>query len=143
MHMPKISISECDFIRLKSLLAYDYNAGLESELNRAEIINSILVPPTLVTMESTVLYIDHDENTEKESLLVYSPCPLDQDQVISVLSPVGTALLGLEAGDKILWMIDGREKLLEVIDVTNQPEAGGILHPLTFRNEFQQTYYNN
>ena len=138
MHMPDILVSEFDFVRLKRLLDYEFNEELESELMRADIHKCILVPPSLVTMESKVLYIDHTEKEEKESLLVFSRCPEGQDQVISILSSIGTALLGLEVGEKIDWLIDGRKKVLEVIGVNNQPEASGYLHPLSFNNEFQQ-----
>jgi regulator of nucleoside diphosphate kinase len=139
--MPNISISETDFVKLNRLLQFESNWDLEHELSRAEVINCILVPPTLVTMESDILYIDHTDKKEKESLLVYSRCPLDQDRVVSVLSPLGTALLGLEVGQKIKWFIDGREKILEIIEVLTQPEATGVPHPLTFNNEFHQTQF--
>lgn len=119
MYLPDISVTDHDFVRLEKLLAFENNFELRKELNRANVIDSTLAPPTLVTMESKVLYLNHYQE-EKESILVYSECPLDQDLIVSVLSPVGTSLLGLKVGQKISFFIDGKEETLEVLEVSNR-----------------------
>lgn len=122
MNLPVISVSELDFIRLKKLLTFESNEALSKELDRADVLNIIRVPPTLVTMNSLVTYKDHTTQKIHESLLVYSHCPEDQKLCVSVQSPLGTALLGLKVGQSITWKIGADLKKIEVLNVLSWPE---------------------
>lgn len=132
---PEITISSLDADRLYSLIAtlpkYSF-AGiteLESELARANVVAPELIPPTIVTMNSTVKFAIEHTKDEFELTLVY-PKDIDSSgKKISILAPVGSALLGLSQGDEIEWPKPGggflKVKLREII---YQPERAGELH---------------
>jgi len=99
-------------------------AHLASELERADIVDVHDVPSNVVTMNSRVVFEDVDSGSRTEVTIVF---PQDADLErgrISVLAPVGTALLGLAEGDSIVWPFpDGSSRSLRVVEVTFQPEA--------------------
>jgi regulator of nucleoside diphosphate kinase len=86
------------------------------------------MPPDTVTMNSLVLCVDETTGAEHQLQLVY---PRDADAAqgkVSVLAPVGAALLGLSAGQAIDWPLPGgRSTRLRVLRVIDQPEAHGRL----------------
>src|SRR5690606_36965209 len=106
---PNIVISSLDADRLEALLeslpngAFPGKAELEAELDRAEIVAPEKLPPTVVSMNSTVRFKVLSSGEEFSLKLVF---PRDMDssgQKISILAPVGSALLGLSQGDTIEW----------------------------------------
>lgn len=130
---PPIVLSRVDFERLDRLLGaqsrrVDLDA-LRDELDRARVVEPEEVPPNVVTMNSTVRFASEDTGEETEVTLVY-PGQTDPGKgQVSVLAPVGSALLGLSVGDVIDWpMPNGRTSRLRVIAVTYQPEAAGDFH---------------
>ena len=102
---------------------------LEAELERANIVEPTEVPSTIVTMNSTVSFIVDSSQEEFELTLVY---PKDMDssgKKISVLAPVGSALLGLSKGDQIEWPKPGGGLIKVTIkEITYQPERAGEFH---------------
>src|SRR5690606_6006791 len=98
---------------------------LSAELARARIVEKSEAAPTLVTMGARVSFRDEESGEVREVTLVY---PKDQDLArgrLSVLTPVGTALLGLSAGQSIPWKTrDGRWKTLTVVDAVNGTVSG-------------------
>jgi len=92
--------------------------GLLYELERAEVVDDEALPADAVRMGSTVRYRTNGV-AEREVTLVF---PKDADIAegrISVLTPVGTALLGLSPGQSITWLTrDGRKQMLTVVAVT-------------------------
>ncbi|MFP5384693.1 MAG: hypothetical protein ACLGHN_01350 [Bacteriovoracia bacterium] len=126
----KITVSEYDFNRLTNLMKFYPAPKLEEELNRADVINDILVLPDLVTLDSNVLYTI-DRNFY-QSTLVSEEVPEDQDSCVSVLDELGTALLGLRENQEIRWFFPEGERQIRVLSVIYQPEAMGDLHPLSF-----------
>jgi len=132
---PKIVISSLDADRLEKLLeslpagAFPGREALEAELARAEIVDPEEVPPTVVTMNSTVRFRVTTSNEEFRLTLVY---PKDVDAgggTISVTAPVGSALLGLSQGDEIEWPRPGGGVLrVRIAEITYQPERSGALH---------------
>ena len=129
----RIVLTERDMDRLRRLVeqnAKGRNAkeceALEAELDRAEVVAPADVPPEVVTMNSRVRFADGDTGEEYEATLVY-PFDANADEWrISVLAPVGAALLGLSVGQFIDWpMPGGVTKRLRVISVPYQPEAAG------------------
>jgi len=132
---PKITISSLDAERLEQLIdslpagAFPGKAELEAELVRAEIVAPDQVPPTVVTMNSTVRFRVQESAEAFELTLVY---PRDMDGSsgkISILAPVGSALLGLSQGDEIEWPKPGGGTLrVQIEQVVYQPERAGALH---------------
>lgn len=104
-------------------------AELESELARARVVEPRDMPPTVVTMNSTVRFKIESSNDEFELTLVY-PKDIDSTgKTISILAPVGSALLGLSQGDEIEWPKPGGGVLrVQIKEVTYQPERSGELH---------------
>ena len=129
---PTLIISSLDAERLEALLdslpnsKFPARAGLEAELARATIVPPKEVPPTVVTMNSTMKFTVDGSNEEFRLTLVY---PKDMDAkggCISVLAPVGSALLGLSQGDRIEWPKPGGGTLKVCIDkIIYQPEREG------------------
>jgi regulator of nucleoside diphosphate kinase len=128
--LPRIALSRFDFERLERLLEKvgpraDLDA-LREELERAEIFEPADVPSDLVTMNSVVRFADEESGKESEVTLVFPGSADVEKQRISVLAPIGSALLGLSVGDSIDWPLpDARTRRLRVVAVTYQPEAAG------------------
>ncbi|TVP56500.1 MAG: nucleoside diphosphate kinase regulator [Halomonadaceae bacterium] len=132
---PEVVISSLDADRLDALLsalsdsAFPGKAELEAELARANIVEPKDVPSTVVSMNSTVRFRVEASDEEFELTLVY---PKDMDasgSKISILAPVGSALLGLSQGDQIQWPKPGGGLLnLRIEEVVYQPERSGEFH---------------
>ena len=132
---PEITISSLDADRLYKLIeSLPKNSllgigELEDELARANIVDPSKVPPTTVTMNSTVKFCVESSQDEFALTLVY---PKDIDSTgekISILAPVGSALLGLSQGDEIEWPKPGGGLIKVTIkEITYQPERAGDLH---------------
>jgi regulator of nucleoside diphosphate kinase len=133
MKQYSIFITEQDMERLRHLLNpawrplsrdQEHLEMLEQELDRAQIVSS-QVPEDVVTMNSRVRVKDVDTGEDKTYTLVF---PRDADFAqgkISVLAPIGTAILGYRVGDVIEWRVPGGRKKLRVEEVLYQPEAAG------------------
>jgi regulator of nucleoside diphosphate kinase len=130
---PPIVLSRVDFERLDRLLPahrprVDLDA-LREELDRARIVEPEDVPPDVVTMNSVVRFSSEDTGDETEVTLVYPGQTDFAKGQVSVLAPVGSALLGLAVGDVIAWPLpNGRTHRLRVVAVKYQPEAAGEYH---------------
>jgi regulator of nucleoside diphosphate kinase len=131
---PPIVISRLDLERIEALLermppaqATEYEA-LRAELDRADVVEPTAVPANLVTMNSVVTFKDEGTSDELTVSLVY-PSGAGVPGTVSILAPVGSALLGLTVGQQIDWPTpDGRQRHLRVLDIDYQPEAAGDLH---------------
>jgi regulator of nucleoside diphosphate kinase len=135
MESPEITITEVDLERLGSLveaLGPTSENGidtLDEELGRARVVASKYVEPDVVTMNSRVRYLEEPEGVTREITLVYPSLADAHSSRVSVLAPVGSALLGLRVGQAIDWPLpDGRRKRYRVVAVPYQPEAAGHYH---------------
>ena len=134
---PPIRVSRLDVERIESLLeqpqyrALD-TAALQDELVRAEVLEPARMPNDVITMNSVaqVQVTDADGSRQEHELTLVCPRDADADaHRVSILAPVGSALLGLQVGDVIDWpMPGGRSARLQVLAVRYQPEAAGELH---------------
>ncbi len=131
----KIILTSQDFDRLEALLAslpanaFPGKAALQAELERAEIVEPEKVPPDVVTMNSTVRFQILESGEEFLLTLVYPKDVQGQADRISVLAPVGSALLGLSVGDELEWpRPGGGVSTVKVVEVVYQPERAGDLH---------------
>ena len=97
--MNRLIIADHDFAILRQL----ESEGLQHELDRAEVVPGNQLPGNVVTMHTRVRYIDETTGERRQVTLVY-PDQTDLDRGrISVLAPVGAALIGLSTGDAIEW----------------------------------------
>ena len=131
---PPLTMSSLDEARLERLLesdAYRQLPGVDallSEMERANVVRPVDMPPDVVTMNSTIRFVDDSNGAEFEYTLVY-PADAGKPDTISVLAPAGSALLGLSVGQSIAWRVPGgRELDLRVLAVVRQPEAMGEYH---------------
>jgi regulator of nucleoside diphosphate kinase len=126
---PQIYLTQDDMERLLELVeAYPGKRfdRLESELLRATVVPREKIPQDVVTMNSRVLFENENTGERREITLVY-PGMADIDAGrISVLVPVGTALLGLRVGQSIDWELpSGERQRFRIVGVPYQPEAAG------------------
>jgi regulator of nucleoside diphosphate kinase len=129
-----ICITKFDLARLKELLEVgitfkerdrEYLESLRNELDRAHIVEPTALPDDVVSMNSRVRLRDLETNDEKAYTLVFpSEANLEQ-QKISILAPIGTAILGYRAGDTVEWIVPGGIRNLRIEEILYQPEAAG------------------
>lgn len=132
-----IYITEYDIVRLRNLLEDAKATGyrgrddlkeLEAELNRGTVVAPQEVPGDVITMNSKARLIDLDTGEEMIYTLVF-PDDADIDQnKISVLAPIGTAMLGYRVGDTFEWQVPEGLRRLSVEEILYQPEAAGDYH---------------
>ena len=137
MRERKIFITDTDRDRLEKLLLgtrvwssrdKEHLQALEEELDKAHIVGSRDIPGDVVTMRSQVRVKDMKSGTEMDLSVVF-PSEADSEQgKISVLAPVGTALLGYRVGDTIEWKVPGGLRRLKIERILYQPEAAGDYH---------------
>lgn len=130
-NMP-IVITEIDAARLRDLLAVRTRAGrdqehlhdLAAELERARIAESDEVSADVITIHTRVQILDLVSKERRELTLVL---PRESDASagrISVLAPLGTALLGNRAGDEVEWLMPGGLRRLRIESVRPSAEDG-------------------
>jgi regulator of nucleoside diphosphate kinase len=127
---PSITISSLDAERLEHLLDTSgrnpCGDAILDELARARIVLPQHMPPDVATMHSTVRFAIDSPEEEFCLTLAY---PKDMDQLsngLSILTPIGTALLGLKVGDTIAWpRPDGKMLQVCLLEVIHQPERAG------------------
>ncbi len=130
----RIYITDDDCERLRRLIAgrrgansadTEYLDVLEQELDRAEIVEPEAIPRDVVTMDSQVRLKDLDSGETRVYRLIF-PSQTRTPDSISVLAPVGTAMLGYRVGDVIEWRVPKGIRRLKVLEVIYQPEAAGV-----------------
>ncbi|MDI1445726.1 nucleoside diphosphate kinase regulator [Polyangium sp. 6x1] len=100
--------------------------ALDTEIARARLVAPAAVPGDVVTMNSLVLYLDEVTQKRREVVITYPRDARVEEGRVSILSPIGTALLGLSVGQGITWpMPAAGSRRLRVLAVPYQPEAAG------------------
>lgn len=129
---PEIIISSLDAYRLYNLMdaipvnEFEGRDELVMELARAKMVAPTEIPPTVVTMNSTVKVIIGSSRKELELTLAYPQDVGESDKKVSIFAPVGSALLGLSQGDVIEWPKPGGGVLkIKVKEILYQPERAG------------------
>lgn len=130
---PKIVIDAGELSHLEGLAegAMQRNPALANrlfdEIGRARIVASGKMPADVVTIGSTVTYRDETTGQDKSVMLVY---PEDADisrQRISVMTPIGVALLGLTEGAAFFWDTrNNQRRTLTVISVEQPSDTGSV-----------------
>jgi regulator of nucleoside diphosphate kinase len=129
-----IIVTERDVSRLRGLLGAQSAASLRdlghlrqlrAELERALVLPTDEVPRGIVTIDSVVRLVDMDTGRRSVLTLVL---PLQADVAerrISVLAPIGTALLGFRAGDDVEWTMPGGVRRMHIEHVTQPGKTVG------------------
>lgn len=123
-----IFVTESDYDKLTRLIRLrkgnpsenEYLHTLEEELDRAEIIDLAGTPPDFVTIGSEVQLEDLDSGEVKTYRLTL-PGDVVGDNGVSVLAPIGTALLGYRTGDVIEWRVPKGVRRLRILGVHADP----------------------
>jgi regulator of nucleoside diphosphate kinase len=98
---------------------------LERELGRAVVVPPEQVPKSVVTMNSRVVVLDLDTQEQRELTLVFPSLANIEAGLVSILAPLGTALLGSHEGHELSWSTPRGQRRLRVVRVVYQPEAAG------------------
>ena len=135
MTAKKIYVTDKDLARLLELLKTTIPASdsgkkdlkkLKQELDRAEIRESASIPPDVVTMNSKVQLTDLDSGKEYEWRLVYPKDENISQGRISILAPLGSALIGYREGDSFEWEVPSGLRKFRIGKVLFQPESAGF-----------------
>lgn len=138
MQQRRVFITAFDKERLEELINVATEFGqhdrddleeLATEMGQANVVDSKEVPPNVVTMNTKVQLRDADTDETMTYTLVF---PTDADISagrISVLAPVGTAILGYKEGSTVEWpMPSGKARRIKIEKILYQPEAAGDFH---------------
>lgn len=130
-----IYITEPDRQRLEKLIEiagqnngsenHEYLRRLEHELELAETVSPEEVPGDVITMRSKVRLKDLDTGEEMVYTLVFPSEANFEEGKISVLAPIGTAMLGYRVRSRIEWQVPSGLRRLRVEEILYQPEAAG------------------
>jgi len=138
MNNRTIHVTQHDMERLRALIAATnggrgndrdrpYLATLASELDQAVVVGPDAIPPDVVTMNSRARLRDGRRTWVMS--LVFPEVANPEDGAISVLAPLGAALLGCRVGQTVSFRVPGgAERTCEILSVLYQPEAAGDLH---------------
>jgi regulator of nucleoside diphosphate kinase len=134
MNQPKIFVTTKDAEKLRELIrnAYhsdyrgsDYLKKLAEEIEKASVVQSNQIPSDVITLNSTARLVDRKTDEEMLYTLVF-PEDADISQgKISILAPIGTAMLGYKVGDTFEWDTPGGKRIIRVKEILYQPEASG------------------
>lgn len=137
MNTRDIYITEFDLNRLRDVLKARLNAkvrdrdhldSLENELDRAHVVGPSAIPHDVVTMNSQVRIEDLDTGMENVYTLVFPSEASIPEKKLSILAPIGTALLGSRAGGRVDWPVPAGMRTVRIKEVLYQPEAAGDYH---------------
>jgi regulator of nucleoside diphosphate kinase len=103
----------------------EYLEPLQEELDRAEVVEPEALPRDVITMNSEVNLRDLDSGEEKVYKLIFPTQPRGENTV-SILAPIGTAMLGYRVGDVIEWSVPKGIRRLQVMEILYQPEAAAV-----------------
>jgi regulator of nucleoside diphosphate kinase len=104
-----------------------YLAALAAELERSVIMPSDEVPPDVITMNSRVRLRDGRQTWTMT--LVFPENADPEDGRVSVMAPLGAAILGCRVGQRVSFRVpNGQTRSCEILSILYQPEAAGELH---------------
>ena len=136
MSNQQIMISKDDHKRLESLFSSrfatafgdkPYLQSLRGELNIATIVNHDEIPPDVVTMGSIVRLREVSNKRSYTYTLVYPEDANIAEGKLSVLAPIGTAILGCRVGDLVRWQVPSGLIRLRIEELIFQPERDGAI----------------
>lgn len=128
-----IYVTAADMRRLRALVTNQQNTredlrALSAELDRAQVVSPAEIPGDVITMNSKARLRELVTDDVMTYTLVFPNLADYQSRRISVLAPIGTAMLGRREGDEFEWVVPAGPVRLHVEKVIYQPEAAGHLH---------------
>lgn len=133
MNNPPITLTRQDYEKLRLLVSSLEShprgkvlvAPLHTELERAQVLGEgASLPPGVVTMNSEV-HIQDSESGEIDVYTLVFPEHADAEQRrLSILAPIGTAILGYREGDEITWRTPGGSRRIKLLKVVSTEKAG-------------------
>lgn len=120
-----VVITEDDYRLLKPYIAdTDNEMSLSYELKRAVIVNKDALPPHTVGLNSKVSVLDLDSNRVLDIVLVMPAYADMRKNKVSVLTPIGAALIGFRKAEEVQWRVPAGLKRFRILDVVNPlPQA--------------------
>lgn len=97
--------------------------SLGHELGRAIVVNKDALPPFTVRLNSKVTVVNQETQRVMEFMIVMPEQADIGQQKVSILSPMGTALIGFRKGEEVLWQVPAGMKRFRILDVVNRPEV--------------------
>jgi regulator of nucleoside diphosphate kinase len=94
---------------------------LEMELRKAKLVDQHELPEDVVRLNSTVTIKEEKENKVMELTVVMPEKANIKEKLISIMSPVGTALIGFRKGQQVKWKVPAGKKTFTILNVQNQP----------------------
>jgi len=137
MSTKEIYITDNDMKRLRELIMVARDFGqedekdlkeLENELDKAKIVKFKDIPKDVITMNSEIHLLDVVAGEEVVYTLVFPNQANANEGKVSIMAPIGTALLGYSVGDVIEWKVPGGITRLKVEKILYQPEASEDYH---------------
>lgn len=122
-----VILTKDNFLKLNQLIDRMNSEAaelLKEELDRAIVVNEMHLPDDVVSMNSKVKFCDLETGKETVVTIVYPQEANIEENKISVLAPVGSALIGLSEGQIIDWPVpSGKAKRFKIISVLSQPKS--------------------
>ena len=134
-----IYVTRLDSMRLRALLRRQTDASLRdqdhlrelrAEIERAIVVDPDVMPSDVITMGSRVWVRDLGTGARSEYMLVFPAEANVAARRLSVLAPLGTALLGYRQGDEVVWEMPGGVRRLRVERVRPDSDAAAVLLPI-------------
>ena len=92
---------------------------LKAEVLKAKIVDSEALPQDVVRINSTVIIEDEKEKKPMQLTLVTPDKANIKQRMISILAPLGTALIGFRKGEKVSWRMPAGKKVFKILEVAN------------------------
>jgi regulator of nucleoside diphosphate kinase len=99
---------------------------LKAELKKARLVSNIEFPDDVVRLNSKVLLKAEDKDEVMELMLVTPEKADIKEKRISVMAPIGTALIGFQEGQKVKWRVPAGTRTFTIIKVTNEREVVNV-----------------
>ncbi len=120
-----LTVGQKDYEKLTALLASaqsEIAELLDEELGRAKVVPDESLPSDVVSMNAKVTFVDLDSGKETHVTLVYPEDANVEESKISILAPIGAALIGLKVGQSIDWPLpSGKTRHIKVVKVEHSP----------------------
>ena len=135
MNKKRLILNKRDCVRLRQVINDSHYQGnnqyiknLEAELSDAMLLEPEKIPPDVITMNTKVSFIETYDAEEFVYTIVYPEDADIEEGKISILAPIGTALLGYRVGDEITWKVPAGIKKFRIEKIIYQPESNGDYH---------------
>jgi regulator of nucleoside diphosphate kinase len=93
---------------------------LHAELKKAKLVNKDDFPPDVVRLNSTVRIKADDKDEIMEVMLVTPDKANIKERRISIMAPIGTALIGFRQGEKVKWQVPAGKRTFTILEVINK-----------------------